>query len=316
MMRKTAMMLGLGVAWAAWSPGQAAQAPTPPAAAPCNVPPGWDQVAAQGAKIVVFGEMHGTREAPAFVGSLACALAARGERILVAVEHAAIHDNDFQKAWAMPEASFVPALTKAGWAERDDGVGSESMLAMLVGLHHLARMGRKIDIVAFNGAKDEVQARRFAQLPGQGPHDAAQAENIRVAAARQPYDHVLVLTGNTHARKRPVTYTPIAFDPMAMRLAQSVPVIALNMKSTGGTSWTCGLKPGVVPQPHVPITAADVECAAHPLGKDADLGRAPFIALGSLPGQQPDPDYDGIFWLGPVSASPPAVPAQSPKRNP
>ncbi|WP_320453213.1 hypothetical protein [Sphingomonas sp. CFBP8993] len=313
MMRKTVVMLGLGIALTAWSPGHAAQASPSLVATPCQVPPGWDQV---DAKVVVFGEMHGTREAPAFVGNLACALAARGERVLVAVEHDVINDDDFQKAWAMPEGSFVAALAKTGWAERNDGVGSEAMLAMLVGLHRWAQMGRKIDIAAFNGSKDEAQARRFAQLPGQGPHDAAQAENIRVAAARQPYDHILVLTGNTHARKRPVTYTRIAFEPMAMRLARSVPVIALNMKSSGGTSWTCELKPGVVPKPNVPITDADVECAAHPLGKDADLDRAPFIALGSLPGQQPDPDYDGIFWLGPVTASPPAVPAQSPKRNP
>ncbi len=317
-MRKAAVMLGLGLggALAAWSPGQAAHAPMTPETIPCQVPPGWDQVAAQGAKVVVFGEMHGTREAPAFVGNLACALAAKGERVLVAVEHDAINDDDFQKAWAMPDALFVPALTKAGWAERDDGVGSESMLAMLVALHHEARMGRRIDIVAFSGVKDEAQARQFAQLPGQGPHDAAQAENIRIAAARQPYDHVLVLAGNTHARKRPVTYAPIPFDPMAMRLARSVPVIALNMKSAGGSSWTCGLKPEVVPKPHAPNADAGMECAAHPLGQDADLDRAPFIALGSLPGQQPDPDYDGVFWLGPVSASPPAVPAQSPKRTP
>lgn len=315
-MRKAAVMLGLGVALAARSPGQAAHVPTATDATPCQVPPGWDQVAAQSAKVVVFGEMHGTREAPAFVGNLACALAAKGERVLVAVEHAAIDDSDFQKAWAMPEASFVPALTKVDWAERNDGVGSESMLAMLVGLHHWARIGHKIDIVAFNGVKDEAQARQFAHLPGQGPHDAAQAENIRMAAARQPYDHVLVLTGNTHARKRPVAYTSIAFEPMAMRLARSVPVIALNMTSGGGSSWTCELKPGVVHKPHAPNTDADVECAAHPLGKDADLDRAPFIALGSLPGQQPDPDYDGIFWLGAVSASPPAVSAQSPKRTP
>ncbi len=68
----------------------------------------------------------------------------------------------------MPDAAFVPALTKAGWAERDDGVGSESMLAMLVALHHEARTGRRIDIVAFSGVKDEAQARQFAQLPGQG----------------------------------------------------------------------------------------------------------------------------------------------------
>ncbi|MEJ8628784.1 hypothetical protein P0F65_00260 [Sphingomonas sp. I4] len=94
MMRKTVVMLGLGIALTAWSPGHAAQASPSPVATPCQVPPGWDQV---DAKVVVFGEMHGTREAPAFVGNLACALAARGERVLVAVEHDVINDDDFQR---------------------------------------------------------------------------------------------------------------------------------------------------------------------------------------------------------------------------
>ncbi|WP_343528037.1 hypothetical protein [Sphingomonas sp.] len=235
-------------------------------------------------------------------------MAVKGERLLVAVEHFSIVNDDFQKAWALPDAEFVPALTKAGWAERDDGVGSEAMLAMLVRLHRLAQAGRKIDIVAFSGVKDEAQQRKFAGLAGQGPHDAAQAENIREAAALRLYDHVLVLVGNTHARKRLVTYTPIAFEPMAMRLGRSVNVVTLNMKSAAGTFWNCGVKPGVVPKPDMPITNADIDCGSHPTTADADLQRAPFIALGALPGQQPDPDYDGVFWVGPISASPPAVP--------
>ncbi|WP_230483082.1 hypothetical protein [Sphingomonas sp. Leaf21] len=308
-MRRTVMLLALGASLIAWTPVAARSAPPPPGASECRLPPGWDQIAARGARVVVFGEVHGTRESPAFVGDLACALAVKGERVLVAVEHFSVADADYQKAWSLPDAAFVPALTGSGWAGREDGVASEAMLAMLVRLHRLAQAGRKIDIVAFSGIKDEAQAREFATLVGQGPHDAAQAENIREAAARRPYDHVLVLAGNTHACKNPVTYTAPAFEPMAMRLGRSVSLVALNMTSAGGTAWTCEAKASG-------NKADDSECAAHPLGKAADLNRAPFIALGALPGGQPDPDYDGVYWLGPVTASPPAVPDQSPKRNP
>ncbi|MDR6114775.1 MULTISPECIES: hypothetical protein [unclassified Sphingomonas] len=307
MMRKAVMMLGLGVALAAWTPGQTRPAPD---ATSCQLPPGWDQVAARGARIVVFGEVHGTRESPAFVGSLACALAAKGERILVAVEHFSLVDGDYQKAWDLPDTAFVPALIKSGWAGREDGVASEAMLAMLVQLHSLSQAGRKIDIVAFSGVKDKAQARKLANLPSlQGQHDASQAENIREAAARHPYDHVLVLAGNMHARKQPVTYSSPAYEPMAMRLGRSVPLLTLNMKVAGGTTWTCELRANG-------NNAEDSECAAHSVGADADLKRKPFVALGALPGEQLDPDYDGVYWLGSVTASPPAVPVQNLKRKP
>lgn len=314
-MRKGRMLLALGVLLAAGA-ADARGASSLSGAARCRLPPGWDQVAARGARFVVFGEMHGTQQSPRFLGDVACALAARGERLLVAVEHFSTVNGDFQKAWALPDADFVPALTKAGWAGRDDGVGSEAMLAMLVRLHRLARAGYRIDIVAFSGVRDEAQQRRFASLAGQGPHDAAQAENIREAAARRPYDHVLILVGNAHARKSPVTYTPVPFEPMAMQLGKSESVVSLNMKSAAGTIWNCGLKPDVVRKPGVPITNADIACGAHPATADADLKPTPFIALRALPGQQPDPDYDGVYWLGPISASPPAVPDRSPPRNP
>jgi hypothetical protein len=50
----------------------------------------------------------------------------------------------------------------------------------------------------------------------------------------------------------------------------------------------------------------DIACGSYPLHRDADLRLAPFIAIGALPGSDIDPGYDGIFWLGTVSASPPA----------
>lgn len=214
-------------------------APPPHAAEPCRAPPGWEDVAARKPNYVIFGEYHGTQQAPAFVGGLACALAAQGERILVAVEHHATENAAFQKAWALPAAEFPDALKQAGWAGRSDGVASEAMFALLVRLHRLAQSGLPIDIVAFSGAKDAEQSKRFSDLPGQGPHEAAQAENIRIAATARPYDRVLVLVGNVHARKRPVAHSGVTFDPMAMRLGPASTIVALNMATAGGTTWDC-----------------------------------------------------------------------------
>lgn len=274
----------------------------------CSLPAGWDEVAERKPRFVVFGELHGTKEAPAFLGNLACALVSRGQRILVAIEHSSTKNTAFQNAWKLPQSKFTAALKQAGWAGRFDGVASNAMADMLVRLHSMSRGGQFIDIVAFNGARDEAQASRFSHLPGQGPHEAAQAENIQIAASAKPYDYVLVLVGNIHARKRPVERSGVAFEPMAMQLASATDLITLNMETNGGTVWNCQLKPGVKPDPKKPIGDDAIACGSYPLSGSTDRRREPFIELAQPSVTISDADYDGVFWLGTVNASPPAVP--------
>lgn len=273
----------------------------------CDLPPGWQEVAKRETRYIVFGEIHGTREAPTFVGDVACGLAFNGERLLVAIEQEASDNAALQKAWAVSdEGGFVAAVLRTGWAGRNDGVASQAMLALLVRLHRLRAGGRAIDVVAFNAARDADQAARFASLPGQGPHEAEQAENIRAADAGR-YDHVLVLTGNLHANKQPVTKGGATFEPMAMRLASARAVTSLDIADAGGTRWNCQLRAGVVvpPGPSIPLDA--IECGAHPARGSVDLRRPFFMGLGTAPGQDANPAFDGFFWVGRTTASPPAV---------
>lgn len=265
----------------------------------CALPRGWSAVAARKPRYVVFGELHGTEQAPAFVGDIACALAARGARLLIAIEHDASSDAALQRAWRGPVGKLQTILAEMDWA-RDDGVGSAAMFRLVKRLHRLRHAGRSIDIVAFNGVKDDDQRRRFASLAGQGPHDAAQAENIERSADRG-YDLVLVLTGNIHARKQPVTFGSVSFEPMAMRLARSGELVSLDMTIAGGTAWLCAAAPSTTAQP---APAGAVRCGAHDLGPSTRTERARFIDLREGAGQSP---YDGIFYLGKVRASPPAV---------
>lgn len=289
--------------------GLLAVVPPPARAADgCSLPDGWADVVRRDPHYVVFGEMHGTQQSPAFVGNLACALAARGERVLVAVELESRSDAAFQAAWRLPPAQFPAALLKDGWAGRRDGVGSVAMRDMLVRLHALKSVGRPIALVAFNGARDATQQAKFADQAGQGPHEAAQAENIRNAAAVGRYDRVLVLVGNLHARKEPVERGAVTFRPMVMQLAPARDVVSLDMASAGGSTWTCELRAGAKFEPGKPISKDAIECSGHPVRRDATIDRSPFITLQPLPGRQRDPAYDGSFWLGPVSESPPARP--------
>lgn len=80
----------------------------------CSIPSGWADIAQRKPHFVVFGEIHGTEEAPELVGNVACALAAQGKSILVAVEHNVSFDAAYQAAWQLPPEKFAAALLKEG----------------------------------------------------------------------------------------------------------------------------------------------------------------------------------------------------------
>lgn len=277
----------------------------PDARAECAAPEGWDSVAARNPRHVVFGELHGTEQAPQFVGALACALARHGERVLVAIEQNASDDPALQAAWALPAGQFAAALAATAWPDRQDGVGSAAMFAMLVRAHALKSQGLSISVVAFNGMRDAEQARRLAHLPGQGPHEAAQAENIARAAESGHFDRVLILVGSLHARTDSVELESVRFDPMARHLAQHAATLSFDMRYGLGTSWNCLLRQGAAMKPGQPIPAEAIECANHPHPGNADLGPVPFISLNASSGSARAPSHDGIFWVGPVTGSPP-----------
>ncbi|WP_194954263.1 hypothetical protein [Sphingopyxis solisilvae] len=284
----------------------ALEASLPPTskATECHEPEGWNEVAQRNPRYVVFGEIHGTQQGPEFIGSLACALATKGERVLVAVEKSATDDPALQTAWALPKDQFQKSLGDIGWTGRQDGVASQAMFAMLVGLHGLKEKGLPIGIVAFNGDRDAAQSQRFADLAGQGPHEAAQAENIVHAAQRANYDRVLILVGNFHARKRTVDWGGARFDPMAARLNRYDNTLALNMRYAAGTSWNCVRKAAAAVDDGKPLTDEGLDCGIHQIRGSADLGRSPFVELVATENRAAD-DYDGFFWVGPVTGSPP-----------
>ncbi len=270
----------------------------------CELPSGWVEVEQRKPRYVVFGEWHGTAQSPAFVGQVACALAASGKSVLVGVELGSTFDAQMQDAWAKPHDQFADALRKAGWAGRNDGVASEGLFTMLVKLHALKEKGKHIAIVAFSGPRNAEQASKFAELPGQGPYDAAQAENIATASRAHAYDLTLVLVGNVHARLQPVAFRGSSFQPMAMHLAATGPLISLDMRTSGGTAWNCQLREGIKPEPGKPIRSADFVCENRVVS--ADPGQPP--GQGIVLQHVADGAYDGTFWLGHVDGSPPAVP--------
>ncbi|MBX9858489.1 MAG: hypothetical protein K2Y20_02735 [Sphingomonas sp.] len=276
------------------------------------MPPGWSKIVSNRTHYVVFGELHGTVETPRLIGDIACALTAKRQRILVAVELSSTQNAGLQRAWAGPHEGFATSVVREmpEWATRNDGVTSTAMLALLTRLHALHVAGRAVDIVAFNGARDDAQAARLSALPGAEPHEAAQAENIRTAAANGRYDTVLVLTGNAHARKRPITGRGVAYRPMAMQLAAPASIASLFIGTGGGTSWGCQMSG---PPPAGPMLRSDlIKCGAFRAGAGVGLVGAPRIVdtRGQAGPTNPDGAYDAMLFVGPITASPPAAAQQ------
>ncbi|MEO1730270.1 MAG: hypothetical protein AAFR64_05990 [Pseudomonadota bacterium] len=261
----------------------------------CTLPEGWNEVTAKDPRFVVFGELHGTKETPAFIGNLLCALTQSEKRVLLAIELWSIDDRGLQAVWEQPFEGFAEALRKDAWPARQDGVGSEAMLDLVVEARSLKHSGHDIAVTAFSGVKDEDQQKRFAHLPGQGPHEAAQAQNIFDAAEASDFDLVIVLVGNLHARKDAISRGGITYDPMVKRLSAFDSVVSLDVRYGAGSYWACIREDG------------ETICKSRPTGGYEVAKEAPHIALDPRPEGKRNPRYDGYFWVGPISASPPAV---------
>ena len=272
---------------------------------PCAPLPGWEEVAERATgKFLIFGETHGSAESPAATTEFVCAVAEQGP-VLLGIEFWSGGNGGLQAAWSESPQNFREALRREmpEWRRRLDGVGSVAMFSMLQRLHALKSNGRQIDVVAFNGARDQTQRKKFGDQPGQGPHEAAQAENIRVATEKDNYRHVVVLVGAFHAAKAPLELDGFEVRPMAMQLGRATDVISLEMVHLGGESWNCQMHKDVVRQPSEPVTDEMIECGAHTDGPRGNQRGKGFSLY-------PDTDngFDGQYWLGTITASAPAFP--------
>ncbi len=269
---------------------------------------GWAEIEKLKPKYVVFGELHGTRESPLLVAELATKLAAQGKRVLVGVEHEARFNTELQSAWIGSPTDFATRLKTLGWAGQQDGRASEAMFDMLTMLQKEKHAGSPLSIVAFNSFKDDAQKLRLETPGSQNGHEMAQAENISDAAKSAKYDHVLVLVGNIHAQTAELLLPNFSLQPMVMHLQKSGKVVSLNMVYSGGSAWNCLLKEGLEREPGKPITKDMIDCSAKPIrGPSISMG-APYLGLGQFGETTAAENYDGYFWLGTVTGSPPAVP--------
>jgi hypothetical protein len=278
-MMRIAAVLALGFGCGSTASPVAAPARPPPAA--LELPP--EVLPPHGT--LMIGDLHGTREIPAFVGRLAATVAAR-EPVVVALEISTDEAGAIQAFLGSDGgAAGRRALLAGAWwqAPYQDGRRSVAMAELLETVRALRAAGRTIDVVTIDGARDATDAE--AREEGMAGH---------VIAARRahPDAALIVYAGNLHTSRHEMSFKP-GFRWMAMRVLEAgIPLVSLNARWADGTAWIC----------HDAV-------AAH-CGVGFVAGRAAEPGIRFAP--SPDAPYDGWFWVGSLTASPPAgVPAMA-----
>ncbi len=237
--------------------------------------------------VSLFGEMHGTTEAPAFVADVICGLLAAGRSVTVGLElplgeETALAAYLDSKGSPQDRTTF---LSRDFWQQPyQDGRASAAMIGLIDSLRQMRHAGQRLEVIVFDLATpaSSSQAR-----------DRAMADRLRAAIEASSSDLFVVLTGNVHARVSRGTPWDEGYEPMAYLASKSLPArkwISLNLSSAGGTAWMC-------------TSGEASDCKVHPIpGRSRDRRRG--IELG---GELQDQPYHGTYYVGGLTASLPAV---------
>jgi hypothetical protein len=244
------------------------------------VPAGLTRLLQEGA-LLLFGEMHGTREEPQAFGDAVCQAALAGREVLVGLELPLAEAGYLQQILAAPgEPAAAALLASMPFFTRDyqDGRSSQAMAELIFRLRRLQAAGLNVDLFPFDPAVAESR-------------DRVMAGHIGAARVAHPEALILVLTGNLHARKS--VGTP--WDPGQALMGRHLlhaghEPVSLRFSAAGGTAWYC-----------TGSTTAD--CGERPVAGRPG-GNAPSFRMEDK--DMPE-GYDGILAVGPVSASPPAA---------
>ena len=183
------------------------------------------------ARVLLFGELHGTVESPLFVGEVACHALAAGHAVTVALE---LPQKDQAQLDAFlhrgGKAADRELLYSRFWRKGyQDGRSSVAMADLVERLRRLRAAG-SLEVVLI----DRPEAREG--------RDQAMAGKLVEVVAAAPEGMVIALTGNIHNRTVPGARWNDAYEPMGYLLGQMLPhtdLLSLDVAHTGGTAWVC-----------------------------------------------------------------------------
>lgn len=236
-------------------------------------------------RVLLLGEIHGSREGPPVVAAVACMAAARAQPVLVALE-LPIQEQDRVDRFLESEgdSDARAALLEGNFWRRayQDGRSSVAMAQLLEALRRMRSEGESVDVALLDSSRpfsggqerDDWLARRLVEIVDSAPRAAL----------------VVSLTGNVHARTTVGVPWDAAYRPAGVTVAERWPsrTLSLLLANPPGSAWICT------------GSGADT-CGPRPLGgmDGREAGRVELYAA-------PRDGYDGSVDLAGLTASPPA----------
>ncbi len=233
-------------------------------------------------RFILVGELHGTRESPAFFADLACQAASSGRPVVVALERPEAEQPAIDAFMASngDAAARSRFLASPMWRDMGFGLSSSAYLKLFERLRQMLLAGDVSAVVGFDPAT-------YTQPITQSSINAAMADRLRAAASLRHDALVLGYMGSLHASKREVVGYGDHFTPAAADLPD-LETVSLFIRADG-IAWNCQ-----GPQPS--------DCGPHATADEAPIRRQVLLDPALRPG------YDGVVDLGVrVTASPPAV---------
>lgn len=187
-------------------------------------------------RLLLLGEMHGTREPPRLVAQLAGRYAQQGSVLVVLELSASIQarldaylDSD-GSAQARAQLLSDPYWHRR--KEESDGRRNLEVIDLVERLRQLRKQGHAVAMLAMDN--------RVGEDMSSADRDQAMAARIRTAHAALPAaGRMLVVTGNVHAMKAlPLFAPPEMQKPMGSYLLDLQP-FAVDLVAGGGAFWAC-----------------------------------------------------------------------------
>lgn len=242
--------------------------------------------------LIVFGEMHGTKESPEAIQQFVCAALEKGFAVRLGLETGREQSGPLDNALAQP---FDRALLKEAATEMwsiPDGKGTEAILRLLKQVSVWKSYDLDVSVFTYDGEPaDYVNAKNIAKV-----RDAAMAREID--RQLNGFDEVVVvLTGNFHARKNAFEFADQVFFPMASLITER-PVLSLNMRYGPGEAWV---------NASIQNEDGTIEERIGALAMSGNVGDDPSKRTFELD-TSGNEQFNGYYFTGPITASPPAFP--------
>jgi hypothetical protein len=231
----------------------------------------------------MLGEIHGTREAPDFLGRAVCSIASTRRPVVLALEYPRDQQRSIDAFLGNSNTFWAEAnlLRTPFWNESaGDGTSSEALLKLLLNVRSWRRDKLPIKVVAY-----DIPAHASAGVDREASNAAFLAELLR----RQIKDaFTIIYSGNVHTRKTKGLSGNDSFEPLGFRLRQW-DMLHLDMATTGGSAWNCSGPIGD-------------DCGPRSLRANFSITLKPYSV-------RLDPAlsaYDGVYFVGRATESPPA----------